>query len=349
MKILFIVPYPTSGPSNRFRVEQYLPYLDEKKVVYRVRPFYNTGLYFLLRKRGYYFEKFAYLSAFSLRRLADLFRSLSCDVVFIHREAFPAKDYIFEWLFRKFAKRMIYDFDDSVFLKKPAKVKAVVRMADRVIAGNDFLRNYAALLNKDVVILPTCIDTGRYKPAAEKGNGRKVIIGWIGTPTTSEYLKELKDVFKYILDKYKNVEIRIVGGMSGNFLGPGLVYKNWSLEREVRDLQEFDIGIMPMPDNEWTRGKCAFKIIQYMASGIPSVASPVGMNLEVIKDSVNGLFASSAAEWREKLSTLIELPELRRTLGENGRKTVVERYSLEANKDKFLGLLRKDTAGEGVS
>ena len=341
MKIFFIVPYPTSGPSNRFRVEQYLPYLDKKNVTYRVRPFCNNEFYFLLRKRGHYFKKFAYLLAFSFRRLVDLFRSLNYDVVFIHREAFPTKDYIFEWLFRRFAKRMIYDFDDSVFLKKPAKVAAAVRMADRVIAGNDFLKNYASSLNKDVVILPTCIDTMRYKPAANKNDNQKVVIGWIGSPTTSEYLKALKDVFKAISDKYKNVEIRIIGGMSGKFLGPSLIYKNWSLEREIDDLQEFDIGIMPMPDNEWTRGKCAFKIIQYMASGIPSVASPVGMNLEVIKDGVSGFFASGTEEWREKLSKLIESPELRKELGGNGRKTVEVKYSLNANEDKFLGLLEK--------
>ncbi|MDD5435938.1 MAG: glycosyltransferase family 4 protein [Candidatus Omnitrophica bacterium] len=341
MKVLFIVPYPTSGPSNRFRVEQYLPYLDEKKISYCIRPFCNTDFYFLLRKRGHYLKKFAYLLGFSFLRLVDLLRSLDYDAVFIHREAFPAKDHIFEWLFRIFGKRMIYDFDDAVFLKKPAKVRTVIRIADTIIAGNRFLKDYAAALNKKVAVLPTCIDTTRYRPAGGKKDARKVVIGWMGTPTTSVYLKGIDDVFKAILGKYKNVEIRIIGAMSDDFLCPGLIYRDWSLESEISDLQEFDIGIMPMPDSDWTKGKCAFKTIQYMSVGIPSVASPVGMNMEVIKEGVNGCFASGSEEWCEKLSKLIESPELRRTMGENGRKTIEERYSLKVNSDKFLDLLRK--------
>ena len=140
MKILFIVPYPTSGPSNRFRVEQYLPYLKENGISYRLRPFYNTRLYFLLRENGHYLKKFVYLFAFSILRVIDIFRSPNYDIVFIHREAFPTKGYIFEWLFRVFSKKLVYDFDDAIFLKKPAKAAAVMRMADRVIAGNNFLK-----------------------------------------------------------------------------------------------------------------------------------------------------------------------------------------------------------------
>ncbi len=341
MKILFIVPYPTSGPSNRFRIEQYLPYLDKKDISYRLRPFCNNDFYFLLRARGHYFKKLAYLIVFSLLRVVDLFRAGAYDIVFIHREAFPTKDYIFEWLFRRFAKKLIYDFDDAVFLKKPAKIKAVVRMADGVIAGNEFLKSYASTLNKEVSVLPTPIDTGKYVPTAEKRGGKRIVIGWMGTPTTSKYLKEIRSVFEFILKKYGNVEIDIVGGTSESFLGGGLTHKAWALDREVRDLQGFDIGIMPMPDNEWTRGKCAFKIIQYMAVGIPLVASPVGMNTEVVQEGLNGFFASSEKEWIDKLSLLIENSSLRDSLGEKGRRTVEGRYALSVSEPKFIGILER--------
>ena len=341
MRVLFIVPYPTHGPSNRFRVEQYLPYLERDKISYCIRPFCNKDFYFLLRKRGHYIKKTAYLLIFSFSRLIDILSSPNYDIVFIHREAFPAKGYLFEWLFRVFCRKMIYDFDDAVFLKKPIKVRAVMKMADRIIAGNGFLKDYAAALNKEVLILPTPIDTDRYRPIVKGPDGRKIVIGWMGTPTTSEYLKEINEVFMFILGKYKNVEIRVTGTMSDDFLCPGVVYEDWSLENEIRSLQEFDIGIMPMPENDWTKGKCAFKIIQYMAVGIPSVASPVGMNKDVIKEGADGFFASNNEEWREKLSRLIESQELRKVIGKNGRKTAEEKYSLKVNGNKFLDILRK--------
>lgn len=343
MRVLFIVPYPSHGPSNRFRVEQYLPLLTRKNIGYRVRPFCNKEFYFLLRKKGYYLKKFLYLVVFSFRRLMDLACSPFYDVIFIHREAFPTKDYIFEWLFRRFAKKLIYDFDDAVFLKKPAKARAVIRMADSVISGNRFLKEYASSLNGEVYILPTPIDTDKYAPVTKAGRGgnEKIVIGWMGTPTTSEYLKDIKNVFRAILNRYKNVEIDIVGGMSVDFLGAGLTHKAWSLENEVRDLQGFDIGIMPMPDNEWTKGKCAFKIIQYMAVGIPAVASPVGMNREVVQDSVNGFFASNNKEWIDKLSSLIEDASLRDSIGGRGRLSVESRYSVRALGPKFIEILER--------
>lgn len=346
IRVLFIVPYPSEGPSNRFRVEQYFTALKENGAIFKIRPFCNREFYFLLQERGHYFMKLGYLLIFSFCRVMDLFRSIGYDITFIHREAFPTKDGIFEWLFRRFGKKVIYDFDDAVFLKKPAKLKAVIRMADHVIAGNEFLRDYAASFNKEVTVLPTPIDTEIYKPAINRRRGGKVVIGWIGTHTTSEYLKGLKNVFKFILDKYKDVEIRIVSGSSGNFLGSGFIYKRWSLGEGVNDLHEFDIGIMPMPDSDWTKGKCAFKIIQYMAVGIPSVASQVGMNNEVITDGLNGFLAATDKEWCERLSALIESPSLREEMGRKGRAMVEKKYSLKVNAPKFLSVLEKVLAKE---
>ena len=275
--------------------------------------------------------------------MLDVLSALRYDAVFIHREAFPSKDSIFEWLFRKCAKALIYDFDDAVFLKKPAKTRFIIANADHVIAGNRFLKEYAVNHNKRVTIIPTCIDTVRYEPGGYRDKGDKVIIGWIGTYTTSAYLASLAEVFEALSSKYTNrIEFRIVGG--GAYDGePGLpfVHRKWSLDNEIKELQEFDIGIMPIPEEAWTRGKCAFKIIQYMSVGIPVVASPVGMNIEIIKEGSSGLFASTVEEWCDKLSLLIESPDLRKKMGEAGRDIVDQKYSLKANVSRFLEVLTK--------
>ena len=345
MKILFIVPYPTEGQSNRFRVEQYLPELTQRGISYSVRPFYSSNFRKILQKKGHYLKKIFYLLIFSISRLADVLKSPNYDIVFIHREAFPAKGYIFEWLFRKMAKRLIYDFDDSVFLTKPAKVRRMVIMSDYIITGNGFLRDYVLKFNKKVGILPTCIDTDKYKPAQKSGDSQKVIIGWMGSPTTVVYLSELGETFKILSKKYNNVEFRVIGAKFDNNLVLPLVNKDWTMDSEIGELQQFDIGLMPMPEDEWTKGKCAFKIVQYMAVGVPAIASPVGMNTEIIRDGVNGFLASGTKEWCEKLSQLIESPGLRKQFGRMGRKTVEDEYSLNKKKSEFVNILERSTKG----
>ncbi len=349
MKILFIVPYPTEGPSNRFRIEQYLPLLKKEGVCYKLRPFYNRELYFILRKKGNFLKKFFYLAFASLKRLLDVLLSFRYDIVFIHREAFPTKDCVFEWLFRKLSKKIIFDFDDAVYLKKPVKTDYIVRVSDHVIAGNGFLKNYVSGLNKHSVVIPTSIDTDKYKALnayRQKIAGNKVIMGWMGSFSTAEYLKDLEDVFRMLLTKYDNLEIRIIGGRFDNIRHERLLNKEWSLDNEISDLQQFDIGIMPMPDDEWAKGKCAFKVIQYMATGVPAVASNVGMNKEVIDDGVNGFLAINKTDWVNKLSLLIESKELRLKLGRAGRSKIEKLYSININFPKLITLL-KECSKEG--
>lgn len=345
MKVLFIVPYPKEGPSYRFRVLQYLPYLKEKGIIYSLRPFSDTYFYRILYKRGQFIKKSLLLLLFILRRFYDVFSACSYDVTFIHREAGPFPDYIFEWLFRVFTKRVIYDFDDSIFLKKPLKIKKMMAMSCSVIAGNEFLKGYALCYNKRVTVLPTCIDTGIYRPRLGERNGEKVVIGWIGTPFTSIYLDMLKDVYRVLRDKYANVEFRVVGViLPGN--GPVLNCREWSLDSEVSELQGFDIGVMPLFDDDWARGKCAFKIIQYMAVGIPTVASSVGMNKEVIEDGRDGFLVKDKQGWIDKLCLLIENKELRLRMGSYARQKAEQMYSVKANKDKFISIIEESRCVE---
>jgi len=340
MRILFIVPYPTEGPSSRFRVEQYLPVLKAKGIDYTVRPFYNTYIYKMLYKKGNLFRKSFSFLFFALRRSRDVFCAKFYDIIFIHREAYPFPGAFFERLFRLFGKKVIYDFDDSVFLKKPAKIRYILRKSDTVIAGNNFLKQYASRYNNNTVVFPTCINTLIYCPKPKSLDFKKVIIGWIGTSSTSIYLDLLRNVYRALSGKYKDdIECRIVGGHLANS-GPRLVYKDWSLQSEVSELQEFDIGVMPLFDNDWAKGKCAFKIIQYMAIGIPTVASSVGMNKEVISDGKDGFLVSTEDEWISRLSTLIEDKALRQNLGRQAREKARGLYSVEANEKKFIDIIR---------
>lgn len=340
MKVLFIVPYPTEGPSNRFRIEQYLPYLKEKGITYTLSPFYNRFMYKNLHKSGYYAKKALFLIVFLSRRLYDVLRCHTYDIVFIHREAYPFNGYVFELLFKVFARHMIYDYDDSLFLRKPKKISKTIQLSDSIISGNQFLKKYALQYNSNVFVLSTCIDTARYKPKIKPLENATVVIGWMGTFFTSIYLELLKEAYAYLSSKYKNVRFMIVGGNFSDTQLP-VIRREWSLQSEVSDLQEFDIGVMPLFDDEWARGKCSFKIIQYMAVGIPAVASNVGMNREIISHGKDGFLVEDRGEWIQKLSLLIEDAELRRRMGECGRRKIEQAYSLEANKMAFVDILKK--------
>lgn len=354
MRILFILPYSTEGASNRYRIEQYLPYLRQKNIEFNLSPFVHRKFYSILYLKGHYFRKAVYFIGALLRRFIDIVRLFRHDIVFIHREACPIGPPFFEWLVTRFNKPMIFDFDDAIFLpstskpnsfiekfKNPNKISYVIKKSRYIIAGNRYLADFALRYNRSVAVIPTSIDTDRYAPAALKDKDAQVTIGWIGSITTAGFLYELEGVFSELSKKYSHIMFKIVGG---NFSPKGftnIINKPWSLDNELDDLRTFDIGIMPMPDNEWTRGKCGFKAIFYMSMGIPCVCSAVGMNKEIISDGINGFLASNDDEWIDKLSFLIEDHALRQRLGISGRRTAEEKYSININAPKFLGILEK--------
>ncbi|MFA5089597.1 MAG: glycosyltransferase family 4 protein [Candidatus Omnitrophota bacterium] len=355
MKILFWVPYPSEGQSNRFRVEQYLPYLRKKGIAYSLNPFWESEVYKILYENGHYLKKTYYFIRGTINRIRDLVNLSDYDLVFVHREAYPVGGAFLEKI--AFSKKpIIYDFDDSVFLpthssanrimhwlKKPRKITNILKMSAAIIAGNNYLKEYAMQYNKNTAVIPTLIDTGKYSPAKDApGNNHKVIVGWIGSYTNNQYLNMVRTPLLDLINKYgDSIEIRLIG-CRNNFLNiPGITYCNWSLSTEINELQGFDIGIMPIWDDDWTRGKCAFKIVQYMSVGASVVASPVGVNKEIIKDGVNGFFAANEKEWFEKLCLLIENPQLRRKFALEGRHTVEKEYSLELVASKFIDVLER--------
>lgn len=358
-KILFIVPYPSEGASNRLRIEQYLPYMDREDVIYRLRPFAGRRFYKILYAKGHRIAKSFYFLIAILNRFLDIVRAVNYDIVVVHREALPIGSTVIERAFLGIGKKIVFDFDDAVFLsntsasnnfierfKNPGKVSRVISLSSCVLAGNAYLAEYAKKFNDNVVVMPTAIDTDAYTINAVKKDSSTVTIGWIGSFTTGAYLEDIRGVLNRLKAKYPFLKLKFVGNWI-ELKNPieGAEYKEWRLEHEKDDLGSFDIGIMPMPDDMWTRGKCGFKIILYMACGIPVVSSPVGVNKEIVRDGENGFLADTEDEWFSKLSALIDDSLLRKRFGVEGRKTVERCYSVSKTVGKFIGILKEVSAG----
>lgn len=352
MKILFLVPYPTEGASNRVRVEQFLPYLESKGIRYKIRSFVNKRFYKILYLPSRYIEKIFWFIVCTINRIFDILRSLGYDLVFIHREAYPFFGAVIESILFVIGKPIIYDFDDAIFLpstskqniyinkfKNPGKISDIIKMSRSVIAGNNYLRDFALQFNKNTVVIPSSVDTEKYKPVSPKADKGRLVIGWIGSNTTEAFLYDLEETFVSLSDKYKNLVIKIIGAEFRSLRLKNVMNKKWMLNEEVVDLQSVDIGIMPMPDNLWTRGKCGFKAILYMACGIPVVASPVGADLEIMDEGTNGFLACGNKEWMDKLSALIEDASLREKIGKNAREKIIKKYSLDYTAPIFYEVL----------
>jgi glycosyltransferase involved in cell wall biosynthesis len=353
--ILFIVPYPPEGASNRFRVLQYIPGLEREGIRTRVRPFYSRALWNVLYKKGFVARKLLLGVICAANRLLDLFRALTYDMVFIHRESFPLGPAWFERSLRLLGRKYVYDFDDAVFLpnaahpnrlfarlKCPGKTATAARLSRVALAGNSYLADYARNSGAPKVeVLPTVVDTDVFCPGEEDHNKKHpVVVGWIGSTTTIGFLEPFLPVWDRVRQQEPETRLRIVGGSLGEPLPNGVECVPWSLEGELDELRGFDIGIMPMPDNPWTRGKCAFKAIEYMASAVPAVCSPVGMNLELIGHGRTGYLPENDGQWEEILLNLIRDESLRRRIGDEGRKVIERDYSLQAVLPRFIRLMR---------
>jgi glycosyltransferase involved in cell wall biosynthesis len=283
------------------------------------------------------------------KRFNDLKKANNYDIVFIQREAIMFRSALFEKAFQKRTK-LIFDFDDAIWLmdvsdgnkhwkwlKNPAKTSRIIELSDMVFAGNKYLADYALQFNKNVKIIPTTIDTDYHKKNINTLPKKKICIGRTGSNTTIKHFIMAEPFLEKIKMKFGDkIYFKLIG--SDNYKNPKLDIQGikWNLNTEIDDLSEIDIGIMPLPDDEWSKGKCGFKGLQYMAMEIPTVMSAVGVNKEIIEDGSNGFLASTENEWIEKLSLLIESKELRNKFGVNGRKTVVEKYSVYSQKQRYL-------------
>lgn len=354
MKILFLFPYPhdTAG-SQRFRFEQYLNILQKKGFHCDLQSFLDKDTWKILYQKGHYLLKSWGIFKGFLRRFLILFRLHRYEYVFIHREASPLGPPAFEWLIAKiFRKRVIYDFDDAIWLpnttqqnrwvaglKFHQKTGLICKWAYKISAGNGYLCDYARRFNDRVVLNPTTIDLEHLQKFCKKKAhpGSKPVIGWTGTHSTLPYLEMILPVLKE-LEKDYTFQFLVIADKKPDFHLESFYYLPWNKHTEIEDLLRMDIGLMPMPDDPWSRGKCGFKALQYMALGIPALVSPVGVNRDIVEDGVNGYICQEPAEWKEKLIVLIKNPELGEKLGNEARKTVETKYAVQANRENFLNL-----------
>lgn len=357
MKVLFIVPYPTEGPSFRYRVEQFLPYLREKGIEYRVSSFMSSQFYnfFYDRKKRDALKLLGFLAQGTLRRTLDVFRADSYDLIFVHLEGFPVGPPVFEWLCTRLKKPIIFDLDDAIFMKKkvgsenrlvnilkyPAKIPQIIGLSSQVIVCNDYLKEYAAryIPKERIHVIPTSLDLERFRLKEVRSSNDRLTIGWIGSHTTAAYLELLNGVFEQLSRKYDFV-LKVVGaGREFSIPGVQVINQQWSLERDVQEFHSLDIGVYPLPNDEWIKGKTGFKTCQYLSVGVPCVVSNAGRNKEIIQDGVNGFLAGSEQEWMEKLTRLIEDEGLRNRFAAAGRKTIEERFSVKSNAPRLLKII----------
>jgi glycosyltransferase involved in cell wall biosynthesis len=287
-----------------------------------------------------------------------LFKGISgFDLVFLQRRLL--QPWVFALLRRK-AERLVFDFDDALMyrdsnrrspfsLARAARFMTAAAGSDGVLAGNAYLAEKARRFNKSVEELPTVIDVSKFKKDPELGMGKPLTLGWMGSPSTFFYLLNLRGALEKVAAEHPGLRLLLVGAGPADpsaFKGFEVVQKEWKECEEVEDLREMDIGLAPLTDDPWSRGKCGLKILQYFAAGRPVVASPVGVQKEIILHGENGFLAPAEKDWVDELSRLIQDETLRLSMGEAGRKRVAQDYSLERTAPRFGELLLRVLSGK---
>jgi glycosyltransferase involved in cell wall biosynthesis len=350
-KLLIAAPYPQGmAPSQRFRFEHYLGALAGHGMAYAFRSFWSKRHWpAIYRKGGLMLKVYATLEGF-VRRFFLLFTLWKYDAILLHREATPVGPPWWEWAaVHIWRKPLVYDFDDAIWLpnnsdanaklvgrfKAHHKTARLVNWSHSVMAGNVFLAQYAAQHARNVVVVPTVVDTVRGHNVLRKHAPAALpVLGWTGTHSTVKQLEALMDVLDALRERLPYV-LHIIADRAPARMPSYARFVPWSKEREVEDLLAMDVGIMPLYDTDWERGKCGFKALQYMALGIPAVVSAVGVNTEIVKHGAEGFLcepmpAGSGAGWIEALEELLTNHDLRSVMGARARATVEARYSAAA-------------------
>lgn len=332
MKVAFLI-HSLEVNSCRYRVLQYLPYLKEQGV--------SASVHFYQR---HWRDKMRFY------RTLDTY-----DIFYIHRKLFHPLEF---WTIRNRARKIIYDFDDAVMYRSSGsanpysfsrrmKFAYMMKHTDFVIAGNQFLKSEVLRYHPNVEVIPTSIDLSRYRVKEISEHEEPVTVGWLGSSSTLKYLQNVKPILETLYRKHPGFQLKIV---CDQFLESDVlpvIKKRWSSEAEGDDLRSLDIGLMPLTDDPWSRGKCGLKILQYFGVGVPAVCTPVGINRDIVEDGVNGFWARQTGEWEQGLSRLIQSGALRKEMGARGRETVEKGYSLKVNAPRMLQVLKKVCSAEG--
>ena len=340
------------SPGQRFRCEQYIPFLQEVGFEITYSFLLNEHDDTLFYSRGKYLQKFLILLKSIYIRSYDVLRANRYDFIFIYREAVMVGSTVFERLFKLSRAKILFDFDDSIWLhdtsdgnqslqwlKKPSKTATICTLADCVLVGNEYLAEYARQFNQKSIIIPTTIDTSYHYNPSGYSETNPVCIGWTGTATTLKHFESIIPALVTIKKRYgAKVCFRMI--INTPYENNDLEMKAipWKRETEISDLLPIAIGIMPLPDDQWSKGKCGFKGLQYMSLGIPTIMSPFGVNKSIIDNGKNGFLALTNEDWIEKLSYLIDNPALRTAIGKQGQATIKERFSVQSQKENYVSL-----------
>lgn len=351
MKILLLTRYDCTGPSSRYRFYQFLPYLEKERFDVSVSPLFNEKYVYNLYSDQRAIKFLNPLGGY-LKRISKSLFYHSYDLVWMEKEALPWIPQFIEKLLSKTSVPYVIDYDDAVFHRYDQhpnllvrgflsnKISKIMSRSSVVVSGNRYIADYAHKAGtKKVEIIPTVVDISKYS-VKEAFDSTSFKIGWVGSPITSRHISIAAKALRKFC-RNKNVEFRAMGALQSDLDEiPGKLIP-WNAETETDELTRFDVGIMPLPDTPWERGKCGFKIIQYMAAGLPVIASPVGVNSEIVDHGISGFLASNTKEWVKYLGILKSDPELRRTMGVAGRGIVEEKYSLEMVAPKLVSILKE--------
>jgi glycosyltransferase involved in cell wall biosynthesis len=349
-----LVPYAIGRVGGqRYRIEQWVPLLEKHGIGVTFSPFLTEAAMDVLYRPGHLWSKATQTGRGYAQRAWRALSPGQTDVAFIYRELAPLAPVWFE---RLLARRtpVVLDFDDAIYVpdastanlwtrhfKGRRKVEALCRGAHHVTVGSAVLAEFASQHARAVTVLPSTIDTDVYTVEPRPPNSRPVI-GWTGSPTTVPHLLTLASALRR-LRRELDFELRVIGGEVA-MAGVDVRCLPWSAAREVEDLRPLDVGLMPLPDDEWSRGKCGMKALQYMALAIPPVVSPVGANRIIVQDGVNGLHATADDEWVHALARLIADASLRERLGRAARQTVEEGYSARVQAPRLARILKEAAA-----
>lgn len=353
MRVLGIVPYPyDTAPGQRFRIEQWQGLLErEHGIELTFAAFLDAESYRVFPKAGNTSRKIASTLRGLGRRICEVTTARHWDAAYIYLGAAVVGPALLE---RMLARRIpfVFDFDDAIFiphvseanrafafLKSHTKTGTICRLAAHVIPGNEYLAEYARRHNANVTTIPTTVDTEKYTPR-HKATDQLPVIGWSGSTTTAKYIEETREILVELAKSHR-FRLRIIGAPGYDPI-PGIETEvlPWVSATEVQDLSAIDIGLMPLRDDQWARGKCGLKALQYMALAIPAVCSPVGVSTKIISHGLNGFLASTPDEWLACLRKILDTPELRRWIGAAARRTVEANYSAHSQVPRLADVFR---------
>jgi glycosyltransferase involved in cell wall biosynthesis len=348
-KILVICPYPENEvPGQRLKYEQYFNFLTEKGYSIKVAPFFSHFFYKRIYLEGNYLIKIIGTTLGYIKRIYQILYLPFYDGIYIFLYVTPFFGFFFERIFRIVSKKIIYDIDDLVFLnrtsetnylvkflRKPEKFFYLMGCSNHVITCTPYLDSLVRRYNNNTTDISSTIDCKKYIPTNKYNNNHKIILGWSGSHSTLPFLRILEPTLLK-LRNFFDFKLLVIGGTSFSIDGIDVTVIPWNESTEVEDLRKIDIGLYPLPDEEWVLGKSGLKALQYMALGIPTVATAIGSNFRIIEDQVSGYLVKSETEWFMILSELMKNYELRKIIGTKGREVVEKYFSVEANKFTYL-------------